>query len=207
MTHFYRRLIAAALLLVFAFTSAAVQPTRAAGSPITVWIDSTRQAAVDAYLKANPGDADLIKVETVDRGQFPAKVLLFNNTGNGWPDVVFAEPNLVGQVADAAHDFPLDLRPYVSDKILSGFAPGANADCTLPDGKLICLRNDLAQNVLWYNKNLMKQFGYSVPTTWEEYRALGEKLATEHPGYVIGAFGDDQALNTYFWEAAAQPDS
>ena len=167
-------------------------------APIIVWIDSTREAAIKLYQEKHPEVAEKIKIELVDRGQFPAKVLLFNNTGSGWPDVVFAEPEIVGQVADSSRNFPADLTPYVSKEILDQFAPGANAPCTF-DGKLLCLRNDLAHNVLWYNKPLMDKFGYTVPTTWEEYAALGEKVAAEHPGYVIGAFGDDQAMNVYYW--------
>ena len=80
-------------------------------APITVWIDADRQPAFDAYVAAHPDKANLLKAVTVDREQFPAKVLLFNNTNQGWPDVVFAEPRLVGRVADDAHHFPLDLTP------------------------------------------------------------------------------------------------
>jgi ABC-type glycerol-3-phosphate transport system substrate-binding protein len=167
--------------------------------PITIWIDTTRQAAVDAFVKANPDKASLIKTEIVDRAEFAQKVLLFNNTGSGWPDVVFAEPEIVGQVADEQHDYPLDLTPYVSKEMLDNFAEGANADCMTPDGQLLCMRNDLAHMVLWYDAPLMKQFGYDLPTTWEEYAALGEKVAKDHPGYVIGEFGDGGAMRTYLW--------
>lgn len=173
-------------------------PTSDANASITVWVDSTREEAVKLYQEKHPENADKIVIELADRAEFPAKVLLFNNTGSGWPDVVFAEPEIVGQVADSSRNFPADLTPYVSQDILDQFADGANAPCTF-DGKLFCLRNDLAHNVLWYNKPLMDEFGYTVPTTWEEYAALGERVAAEHPGYVIGAFGDDQALNVYFW--------
>jgi ABC-type glycerol-3-phosphate transport system substrate-binding protein len=174
-----------------ATTAAAGDPN----APITVWVDDTRKAAVTLFQQKFPDQASRIKIEVVDRGAFPGKVLLFNNTGKGWPDVVFAEPNLVAQVADPAHNYPLDLTPYVSADIKSKFA-GLD-DCTF-DGKLFCLRNDLAQNVLWYNKKLMDQFGYTVPKTWEDYTALGLKVAKEHPGYVIGAVGDNQAVNMYF---------
>ena len=162
-------------------------------APITVWVDSTRQAAVKLYQQKHP-DAK-INVQVVDLGGFPSKVLLFNNTGQGWPDVVFADPGLVSQVADAAHHYPLDLTPYISSDVINNFA-GID-DCRF-NGKLYCLRNDLAQEVLWYNKPLMDQFGYLVPKTWEDYQALGLKVAAEHPGYTIGAFGDSQALNVYF---------
>lgn len=173
-------------------------PAAAAGdsnAPITVWVDDTRKEAVAMFQAKYPAQAAKIKIEIVDRSAFPGKVLLFNNTGKGWPDVVFAEPNLVAQVADPAHNYPLDLTPFVSADIRSKFA--GLSDCTF-DGKLLCLRNDLAQNVLWYNKKLMDQFGYTVPKTWEDYTALGLKVAKEHPGYVIGAVGDSQAVNMYF---------
>lgn len=165
-------------------------------APITVWIDADRMTAINEFKQAFPNDASKIKAVVVDRNQFPAKVLLENNINSGWPDVVFAEPDLVAQVSDAAHHFPLDLSSYVSTDIQNNFA-GLSA-CRI-NGKLVCLRNDLAQFVLWYNVPLMKQFGYTVPTTWEEYQALGQRVAKEHPGYIIGEFADAYALDEYFW--------
>ena len=81
---------------------------------------------------------------------------------------------------------------------LDGWATGANTPCTV-NGTIYCLRNDLAQTVLWYNAKLMQQWGYQVPTTWEEYQALGEKVAAEHPGYLVGAAGDTFAPEIYLW--------
>ena len=169
-------------------------------APITVWIDTTRQAAVDAFKAKYPDKAALIKEEIVDRGQFPSKVLLFNNTNQGWPDVVFAEPSIVGRVADAAHNFPLDLKGYVDEKVVADFG-NAITPCWF-DGKLFCLRNDVAQDVLYYNKPLMDEFGYAVPTTWEEYLELSDKVAAEHPGYIMGAFGEAWGWAVYYWGAS-----
>lgn len=171
-----------------------VSSNQDSNAPVTVWVDADRMTAVRLYEHAHPQAK--INAVVVDRNQFPAKVLLENNIQSGWPDVVFAEPDLVAQVSDAAHNFPLDLSPYVSSSILANFA-GESA-CEF-GGKVYCLRNDLAQNVLWYNAPLMQQFGYSVPTTWEEYEALGLRVAKEHPGYIIGEFGDAFVLDTYFW--------
>jgi ABC-type glycerol-3-phosphate transport system substrate-binding protein len=164
-------------------------------APITVWIDADRQPAFDAYVKAHPDKAKLLKAVTVDREQFPAKVLLFNNTKQGWPDVVFAEPRLVGRVADDAHHFPLDLRPWVPADVINNYA-GIDG-CTFGD-KVYCLRHDLAMFVLYYNKPLMDQFGYTVPTTWEEFQDLSDKVAAEHPGYYMGTWGDGWTYISYF---------
>jgi len=167
-------------------------------APVTVWIDQDRQPAFDAYVKAHPDKKDLLKAVIVDREQFPAKVLLFNNTKSGWPDVVFAEPRLVARVADAAHNFPLDLTGLVPADVIKNYDGIDN--CTF-DGKVYCLRNDLAQFVLYYNKPLMDKFGYTVPTTWEDFQALSDKVAAEHPGYLMGTMGDGWSFLSYF-EAA-----
>lgn len=164
-------------------------------APITVWIDQDRQPYIDAYKKANPDKAGLIQETIVDREQFPAKVLLFNNTDQGWPDVVFGEPRFTARVADAAHDFPLDLKPWIPAETLNNY--DGMAGCTFGDA-IYCVRNDLAQFVLYYNKPLMDQFGYAVPTTFEELQALSDKLAAEHPGYSLGTFGDGWTFISFF---------
>jgi ABC-type glycerol-3-phosphate transport system substrate-binding protein len=185
---FFAQLAVASLLVTASISSAA-------DSPITVWIDQPRQPMIDAYLKAFPDKAKLIKAVVVDREQLPAKVLLFNNTNQGWPDVVFAEPRLVGRVADAAHNFPLDLKPLVPAKVLDGFA--GMAGCTFGD-KVYCLRNDLAQFVTYYNKPIFDKFGYKVPTTYEELQELSDKVAKEHPGYLLGTWGDGWTFLSFF---------
>ena len=53
--------------------------------------------------------------------------------------------------------------------------------------------------MLWYDKKLMRKFGYTVPTTWQQWAALGQKVATEHPGYIIGNTGDSYSAWTYLW--------
>ena len=176
-------------------TEAPAEITYDENAPITVWIDQDRQPYIDAYKAANPDKADLIEEAIVDREQFPSKVLLFNNTNQGWPDVVFGEPRFVGRVADAAHNFPLDLTPWVDADVLNNY--DGMAGCTFGD-QIFCVRNDLAQYVLYYNKPLMDEFGYAVPTTWEEYQDLSDKVAAEHPGYLLGTFGDGWTFLAYF---------
>ncbi len=170
-------------------------------APIVVWLDQTRVPAIDAWKKAHPAQADLVTAEVVDILQIPAKIALANNVGKGWPDVVFNGANLIAMTATQQNDWAMDLKPYVTQELLDQFEESVIAECIRPDGRIICLSNDIAQSVTYYNKPLMDQFGYTVPTTWEELAALGEKVATEHPGYLIGAFGDALSLDMYFWTA------
>ncbi|WP_330175974.1 extracellular solute-binding protein [Streptomyces sp. NBC_01498] len=176
------------------------------GSEITVWADSTRLPAVEAYQKAHPDKK--LKIVTYDGGAdgstyLQSKVQLFDRTGKGWPDVVFGSPTDVTWASRAttsgAQPFaaPLDQK-LVPKATLDGFAKGSLTPCQF-NGHTYCLRNDIAQVVLWYNKPLMDEWGYQVPATWEEYEALGKRVAKDHPGYLVGSIGDTNSHESYFW--------
>ncbi len=50
----------------------------------------------------------------------------------------------------------------------------------------------------------MTKFGYDAPKTWEDYEALGDKLAKDHPGYFLGSIGDSfEGPYIYYWGGEA----
>ena len=79
-----------------------------------------------------------------------------------------------------------------------GWPKPSIAQCTV-NGHLVCLQDNLAQEVLYVNKKLMSQFGYTVPKTWQQWAALGQKVAAQHPGYIIGTIGDSYGAWLYLW--------
>ena len=189
----------------------AASPAVSMAGEITVWADATRQPAVEAFQAAHPE----VKVNLVvddgssgASGTFQTKIGLADQAGEGWPDVVFStqnndaawtskETNGVQAFAQVLNDGFLD-QPF-----LDGFTPGALDPVTI-DGKVYGLRNDLAPVLFWYNKTLLDSFGYTAPTTWEDYQALGDKLAAEHPGYFLGAIGDSfEGPYVYYWSGQA----
>ncbi|GAA2175575.1 extracellular solute-binding protein [Agrococcus versicolor] len=180
-------------------------------SPITIWVDATRQPAVEAFQAANP-DID-VEIVVDDgsagaSGTFQTRIGLADQAGEGWPDVVFssqandaawASQENAGQQAFAA---PLN-QGFLDDELLEGFTEGALEPSTIDD-TVYGLRNDLAPVVLWYNQALFDQLGYEIPTTWEEYEALGEQLAAENPGYFLGSIGDSfVGPYVYYWAGEA----
>lgn len=182
------------------------------GGAITVWVDSTRVPAVQAFEKAYPNvKVNLVTYDGAAGGSnsFEIKMDLFDKAGGGWPDVVFSS-----QTSDATWASQPDgqTQPFaavlghglITPAVISGFTPGTLDVCTV-DGKLYCLRNDVAPNVLWYNAALMKKFGYAVPTTWEQYEAIGKEVAAQHPGYIIGSVGDSfEGPEVYEWGSECQ---
>ncbi|MBO0913333.1 ABC transporter substrate-binding protein [Streptomyces laculatispora] len=165
---------------------------------LLVWVDNTRTAAAKEYAKAHPDQR--IRVVTIppDAGYVPTKISLANRTKRGWPDVVFlANPSETATLAAEPFDYAAPLDAAVPKKTLDGFAPGALDTCTF-DGKTYCLRNDIAPAILWYDSELMKKYGYQVPTTWEEYQKVGLKAAAQHPGTIVGSVAGKYGAGLYF---------
>lgn len=191
----------------YGFATAEQDPS----STITIWADATRQPAVEAFEKAHPE----IKVDlVVDDGSangsatLQTKIALADQAGEGWPDVAFStqtnDASWASKETNGVQAFAAPLnKGYFDQDFLDGFTPGALDPVTV-DGTVWGLRNDLAPVLLWYNKALLDQFGYDVPTTWEEYEALGDKLAADHPGYFLGTVGDSFAgPYVFYWSGEA----
>ena len=182
-------------------TTNGFKPVAQTGGTLTVWVDSDRLQAAKLYQKQNPGvKMNIVTYDGDANGSnyLQTKVSLFNRTRTGWPDVVFSSQNNEASWAvQAGFLAPLN-KGLIPQSTLAGWATGANAPCTV-NGTVYCLRNDLSQTVLWYNAKLMTQWGYQVPTTWEQYQALGQKVATEHPGYLIGDAGDTWTPEVFMW--------
>ena len=172
------------------------------GGSLTVWVDSVRLPAAQAYVKAHPN----VKVHIVTfdgdangATSLQTKIQLWNRTGNGWPDVIFSEQvNDPVWMAGKPFDFAAPVKGLIPDSVLSQWPAPSTAQCTV-NGVQICVQDNLAQDVLWVNKKLMDQFGYTVPTTWQQWAALGQKVATQHPGYIVGNIGDSFSHWIYLW--------
>jgi ABC-type glycerol-3-phosphate transport system substrate-binding protein len=173
-----------------------------ASGSITVWVDAVRLPVAKLYAKTHPSVH--VKIVTYDGDgngatTMQTKIQLWNRTGNGWPDVIFSEqandPVWMGQ---KPFDFAMDLKGAFPANLLKGWPAPSLGQCTV-NGRLVCLQDNLAQEVLYVNKKLMSKFGYSVPTTWQQWAALGARVAKEHPGYIIGNIGDSYGHWLYLW--------
>ncbi|HZQ80696.1 MAG TPA: extracellular solute-binding protein [Gaiellaceae bacterium] len=149
---------------------------------LNVLVDQTRATEIQAYLARHPGLNVKVNVITTDP---LTEIRLALKAKSNIPDVLFDS----GPTTYAGNEFQIyagDLSKYIPPKVVKQFVPTSNTSCYL-GGKLLCLRNDLAQDVLWVNTKLFQQFGYKVPQTWQQFEAVGLKLAQQHPGYSIGA--------------------
>ena len=211
----YRGLVLAACVVAVAVATGeitrsstaadSVTAAKASSAPLVVWYDAARAAYVKEYKATHPGaniDWVLYSGDNNGDGTLQSKFSLFNRTG--WkagvaPDVVFDEENYeAGWLGEPPFNDLLDLSKYIPKSVWS--QDEGLGDCQI-NGKLLCLRNDNAANVLWVNTKLWKQFfpGKQPPTTWAQYAADGKTLMKSHPGYYIGEFGQPWDAETYLW--------
>ena len=185
-----------------ASTTSANTKTLSSG-PLQVWVDAPRVSAVKAFEKAYPNIKVQMNIinDNIGNDALRGKFELFNKSGSGWPDVIFFPTNSdISWASSKQIGYTANLTHLVPKSIQHGYAPAAIAACKI-GGKLVCLRNDDAADVLWYNAKLFKQWGYTPPKTWPQYEALGLKISKQHPGYYVGMIGTSYTFDRYFWSS------
>lgn len=173
-----------------------------ASGNLTVWVDAARLPDAKAYAAAHPNvHVNIVTFDGDGNGatSLQTKIQLWNKAGSGWPDVIFSEQvNDPVWMAQQPFDFAADMGKALGSGVTSQWPATSLAQCTV-NGTLVCIQDNLAPVVLWVNQKLMTQFGYTVPTTWQDWAALGEKVAKDHPGYIIGTTGESFSHWIYFW--------
>ena len=150
---------------------------------LNVWSDPVRLTMFDLYDKTH--DNVKLNVTTIDPAGLVAKIQLGMQSKSEVPDVIFMNDiGYAAQLSTRRSNYLLDLTDKVPKATLDEFYPNANSPCYI-NGKLLCMRNDIAHDVVWYDKPLMESLGAKVPTTWEEYQALGDELVAK--GYTLGS--------------------
>ena len=150
---------------------------------LNVWSDPVRLTMFDLYDKTH--DNVKLNVTTIDPAGLVAKIQLGMQSKSEVPDVIFMNDiGYAAQLSTRRSNYLLDLTDKVPQATLDEFYPNANSPCYI-NGKLLCMRNDIAHDVVWYDKPLMESLGAKVPTTWEEYQALGDELVAK--GYSLGS--------------------
>lgn len=159
------------------------------GTPsITIWADATREAAANNYAESVEGEVD-VTVEVKDATNLRSEISLLNQAKSGWPDVVFADPSLIAEWSSEDNGFAARIDDLVGSEFLDGYGT-ANRVCEV-DGETVCLKNDIAQTVLWYNARILDEQGIAVPTTMDEFAEAAAQLAgTEYKVGALGGNGD-----------------
>ncbi len=150
---------------------------------LNVWSDTPRLDGFAAYDAGH--DNVTLNVTTVAPADLVTKIQLAMQAGSDIPDVIFmSDINYAAQLSTRRSNYLMDLTSLVPQELQDEFYPNSNAPCWV-NGKLLCLRNDMAHMITWYNAPQLAELGVTVPTTWDEFAALGAQLGPQ--GYVLGS--------------------
>jgi multiple sugar transport system substrate-binding protein len=160
---------------------------------LNVWSDTPRLDMFALYDKTHENVA--LKVTTVAPADLVAKIQLALQAKSEIPDVIFmSDIGYTAQLSTRRSNYLMDLTDKVPQALQDEFYPNGNSPCHV-NGKLLCLRNDLAHDIVWYDKPAMDGLGKAVPTTWEEFEALGAELGPQ--GYVLGSATESGLLQAF----------
>ena len=160
---------------------------------LNVWSDTPRLTMFDLYDQTH--DNVTLNVTTVAPADLIAKIQLALQAKSEIPDVIFMSSiDYSAQLSTRRSNYLMDLTDKVPQALQDEFYPNGNSPCHV-NGKLLCLRNDLAHMIVWYDKDAMAALGKAVPTTWEEFEALGAELGPQ--GYALGTGVESFPLLAY----------
>ncbi len=167
---------------------------------LNVWSDTPRLTMFDLYDQTH--DNVTLNVTTVAPADLIAKIQLALQAKSEIPDVIFMSSiDYAAQLSTRRSNYLMDLTDKVPQALQDEFYPNGNSPCHV-NGKLLCLRNDLAHMIVWYDKDAMAALGKDVPTTWEEFEALGAELGPQ--GYALGTGVESFPLLAYLVSDSCQ---
>src|SRR5438445_9799406 len=140
------------------------------------------QDVIDAFTSANGGTK--VKVNTVDHGTFQNQITSYLQ---GTPEDVFTwfSGHRMRFFADKGLASPID---DVWAAVKSNYTAGFSASVKGNDGHAYAVPTDYYPWAVFYRKDLWAAKGYQVPTNWDAFKALCEKMKKD--GLTPIAFAD-----------------
>ncbi|MEU4688103.1 extracellular solute-binding protein [Actinoplanes sp. NPDC023714] len=162
------------------------------------------QGVVDLFNKTHTD----IKIEWTNAGagqdQY-TKLQTALKAGKGAPDVAMLELQEIPTFQLTKH--LVDLGKYGANDVKGDYVDWAWKQVSTGDS-VYAIPVDAGPMALLYREDLFKQYGLTVPKTWDEYKAQAEKLKTATGGKsFITDFGanDGGFLTGLQWQAGAKP--
>ncbi|MGR4849308.1 ABC transporter substrate-binding protein [Streptomyces sp. LARHCF252] len=189
-----RRLVRTAVALALGATTLAACGTESGDSEtesgpasLTYWTWTPGMDKVVDLWNKGPGKKDQITVTVKKQASgdtLVTKILTAHKAGKA-PDLVQAEyqalPTLV------SNDALADISKNVSDA-KGRFADGVWQQTTLGTDAVYAVPQDIGPMMFYYREDLFKEYGLTVPTTWDEFAETARKLKKAAPGKDLTTF-------------------
>jgi N-acetylglucosamine transport system substrate-binding protein len=164
--------------------------------------------AVAAYEKQNPDvKVELTATKTlaqeltpqVAAGKYPDVVILGQGAKEGFVEGFIRDKNLA-DLSDVLDMTVPGEKQTVKEKLTEGIVGNLNTN-PYGDDKTYLMPVNASPTGLVFNKGLFEQKGWEVPTTWDEFFALGDKAKAE--GISLFTYPTTGYLDSYFFSLLA----
>ncbi|MFD3731857.1 extracellular solute-binding protein [Streptomyces sp. NPDC058632] len=184
----HRRLVSSAIAVTLGATTLAAcgsssdddSGVQSGPVSLTYWTWAPGMDKVVDLWNEGPGKKEQIKVTVKKQASgdtLVTKILTAHKAGKA-PDLVQAEyqalPTLV------SNDALADISKEVGDA-KSKFADGVWQQTTLGTDAVYAIPQDIGPMMFYYREDLFKEYGLTVPTTWDEFADTARKLKEESP--------------------------
>lgn len=161
-------------------------------------MDDQMKLVKKEYEAAHKGSTvKLIPIQAAENDYY-TKLSLMNRSASTAPDVLYEDTFLIKSDAAAGYLAPLD--SYAAKwKDWSQFPANAKQAGQGEDGKLYGISMGTDTRALWYNKDLLKKAGVTVPwkpTSWKDVLDAAKKVKASEPGVI--------PLNVYSGKASGE---
>lgn len=170
-----------------------------AAGPIDFWYfgsTETTQPAIDRWNELNP-DMPVTGTNPGSGTEYQAKLIAANKAGNPPDAAALQYQDVPSFVINGTLE---DLTSYFG-QYEDEFLPGAWGSVEFDD-KVYALPADVSPMLMYYRKDIFKEHGVAVPTTWDEFAEAAETLkAAEPDAYITNV--SPAAPNTNWIQALA----
>jgi multiple sugar transport system substrate-binding protein len=163
-----------------------------------IQMDQHMQKIKAEYEKAHPGYTVKLNPIEASENDYYTKLTLMNRSPKSAPDVMYEDTFLVNTDIQAGFLAPID--DYLKDWAdWSQFTDAAKTAAKAQDGKTYGVPMGTDTRALWYNKDLFKQAGLTVPwepKSWNDILTAARTIKAKLPGVT--------PLNVYSGKAAGE---
>lgn len=157
--------------------------------------EKSLQGLVDKFKKENPNITVTLQNQS-SYADLQQKITATTASPKDLPTITQAYPDWLLNAID--ENLVLDLKPYIENETLKfdnydDIVKGFRESSTIGD-KIYGIPFNKSTEVLWYNKTLFDKLNLKVPTTYEEFEDVAEKIK-EKENIVAGGF---DSLSNYY---------
>ena len=168
--------ILAAGMVLGLMAGSAVQAEETEYAPLTLGgsvgeINGYQQNIVDLVQAEHPEiEFDYVPTETAMREQ----VLKTAISAGDPPAVGFYWGTRVNSFYD--NGMCLDLRDYLTEEEINSVSPAMLEPCIGPNGEVFAIPITTVYHTVFYNKDMMEEYGFEIPKTWDDMTAIFARL-------------------------------